>query len=384
MSSELPLAGLLAVELGTSVAGPTAGQILATLGADVIKIENPDGDDARSWGPPFIGGDAALFHAINRDKRSAVVDFTDAAQCEALRQFIATRADIVLQNLRPGVVKKFKLDAETLRARRPSLIYCDIGAFGAAGPLADKPGYDPLMQAFGGIMSVTGEEGQAPVRVGPSIVDQGAALWAVIGILAAWRNKSLTGEGCTVGTSLYEAALSWIMLHSVNYLASGRVPRRLGSENTGSAPSRAYEAQDGWIILAAGNDNLFARFCRAVGHAEWIDDPQFRSNPDRVRNRDQLNALIASAIKAAPRDAWLAKLDAAGVPCAPMLSIDEVLAHPQSKAVGMLQPAPDGGVALMGVPLQFDGERPPFRRKAPELGEANDLVLGAPARSAAR
>ena len=374
----LPLSGLLAVELGTSVAAPLGAQILAELGADVVKIENPDGGyDARSWGPPFVDGTAALFRAINRNKRSAAIDFKDAGQREALRRFIVDHADIVLQNLRPGVVEKHGLDAATLRARRPSLIYCNLAAFGATGPLMSKPGYDPLMQAFGGIMSVTGEEGRAPVRVGPSIVDQGAGMWAVIGVLAALHRRTLSGEGCVVGTSLYETALSWTAMHAANFLASGRVPRRLGTETPGIAPYKAYEAQNGWVVIAAGNDKLFARFCRALGHAEWIDDPAFRTNADRVDNRGRLNALVAAVINTATREHWLATLDRAGVPCAPMLALNEVLAHPQSEALGMLQPGPDGGMPLMGMPLTFDGERPPYRRRAPDLGEGTGMVLPA-------
>ena len=377
MPSSLPLTGLVVVELGTSVAAPTGAQILAELGAEVVKIENPrGGDDARAWGPPFVDGVAAVFRAINRNKRSAGIDLNDVAQRDALRRFITERADIVLQNLRAGVVEKFGLDAASLRALKPSLIYCNLAAFGASGPLRDRPGYDPLMQAFGGIMSVTGEDGRPPVRVGPSIVDQGAGMWAVIGILAALHRRTLSGEGCVVGTSLYETALGWTAMHTASFLASGRVPGRMGTENFGIAPYKAYEATDGWLVIAAGNDNHFARLAAALGHSDWASDPQFHSNPDRVRNRERLNALIADVIRTAPRDTWLAKLDAAGVPCAPLLTVDQVLAHPQSKAVGMLQPAPDGSGPLIGLPLQFDGERPPFRRSAPALGEGTELVLG--------
>jgi crotonobetainyl-CoA:carnitine CoA-transferase CaiB-like acyl-CoA transferase len=377
MSTALPLSGLVVFELGTSVAAPIGAQILAELGAEVVKVENPRGDDARSWGPPFVDDSSAVFHAINRNKRAIAVDFKDAAQCAALRRLIVARADVVLQNLRPGTVEKFGLDAAALRAAKPSLIYCNLAAFGAAGPLQDRPGYDPLMQAFGGIMSVTGEEGRDPGRVGPSIVDQGAGMWAAIGILAALRRRDASGEGCEVGTSLYETALGWLTMHSAGYLASNRVPRRLGTENSGIAPYKAFEARDGWLVIAAGNDNLFARLCDALGHPQWIEDPDFRHNPDRVRNRERINALVAAAIRTDSRDAWLERIDAAGVPCAPVLGLDEVLAHPQCRAVGMLQPAPDGGIPLVGLPLSFDGERPPFRRRAPAVG-ADDHLLQTP------
>jgi len=198
-------------------------------------------------------------------------------------------------------------------------------------------------------------------------------MWAVIGVLAALHRRTLSGEGCVVGTSLYETALSWTAMHAANLLASGRVPRRLGTETPGIAPYKAYEAQNGWVVIAAGNDKLFARFCRALGHAEWIDDPAFRTNA----NRGRLNALVAAVINTATREHWLATLDRAGVPCAPMLALNEVLAHPQSEALGMLQPGPDGGMPLMGMPLTFDGERPPYRRRAPDLGEGTGMVLPA-------
>lgn len=377
MRAALPLAGTVMVELGTSVAAPIGAQILAELGAEVIKVERPgSGDDARAWGPPFVDGMAPTFFAINRNKRSITVDYKDAAQVAALRKFIVDHADIVLQNLRPGVVKSYGLDAETLRAEKPSLIYCNLAAFGNTGPLKDKPGYDPLLQAFGGIMSVTGEEGREPVRVGPSIVDQGAGMWSVIGILSALNRHAATGEGCTVDTSLYETALGWMTMHAAIYQAGKRVPRRLGTENAGIAPYKAYEAADGWVVIAAGNDNLFARLAKALDHPEWISDPRFVTNPQRVDNREALNALIADVIRAQPREAWLARLDAAGVPCAPMLALDEVLAHPQCRAIGMLQQPPDGGMSLLGLPLSFDGERPPYRTTPPQVGDANAEILG--------
>jgi crotonobetainyl-CoA:carnitine CoA-transferase CaiB-like acyl-CoA transferase len=373
----LPLSGLTAVELGTSVAGPFAGQILADLGAQLIKVENPKGgDDARNWGPPFVHGAAPIFNAVNRNKRSAAIDLKDEAQRAALRQFILEKADIVLQNLRPGLVEGYGLDAATLRAASPQLIYCNLAAYGAAGPLRERPGYDPLMQAFGGLMSLTGEEGREPVRTGPSIIDQGTAMWAVIGILAALNRRHATGEGATVDTSLYETALGWTNMHVANYLATGRVPRRMGSENFGICPYKAYEASDGWVVVAAGNDSLFQRLAGALGHPEWPRDARFATNPDRVTHRDTLNPLVAQAIAGDTVDAWTEKLAAAGVPCAPVLDLGEVMAHPQFAAVGMLLEGPDGEMPLIGTPLKLDGERPPFRSHPPALGAHTDAVLG--------
>ena len=383
-AAALPLTGLVAVEIGTSVAAPFAGQILADLGAEVVKIENPHGgDDARNWGPPFVRGAAPIFNAVNRNKRSAAVDLKDEAQRAALRRFILDEADVVLQNLRPGLVETYGLDAATLRAARPSLIYCNLAAYGADGPLKGRPGYDPLMQAFGGLMSLTGEDGREPVRTGPSIIDQGSAMWAVIGVLASLHRRTATGEGCEVGTSLYETALGWTNMHTASYLATGRVPRRMGSENFGICPYKAYQARDGWVVLAAGNDNLFQRLADALGRAEWKSDARFKSNPDRVTHRDALNPLVAAAIATDTVAAWVEKFGAAGVPCAPVLDLEQVMAHPQFAAVGMLLEGPDGSMPLIGTPLQFDGERPPFRSHPPALGEHSDAVLGAPPRKKA-
>ena len=378
MPAVLPLSGLLAVELGTSVAGPFAGQVLADLGVEVVKIENPQGgDDARNWGPPFVRGAAPIFNAVNRNKCSVTVDLKDEAGRAALRRFILDEADIVLQNLRPGLVESYGLDATTLRAARPALIYCNLAAYGADGPLKHLPGYDPLLQAFGGLMSLTGEDGREPVRTGPSIIDQGSAMWAVIGIVSALFRRTATGEGCVVGTSLYETALSWANMHVAGYLASGHVPRRMGSENFGICPYKGYQARDGWVVVAAGNNNLFQRLADALGRPEWPRDPRFKSNPDRVTHRDELNLLVGEAIATETVAAWVEKLGAVGVPCAPVLDLAQVMAHPQFAAVGMLLAGPDGTMPLIGTPLRFDGERPPYRSHPPALGEHSDRVPGA-------
>lgn len=377
-ASALPLSGLFVVELGTSIAVPFGAFVLADLGAEVLKIERPGkGDDARLWGPPFYEGASPMFRAINRNKQSAAIDLKDKAQCDALRRLILERADVVLQNMRPGVVESCGLDAKTLRKEKPSLIYCNLSAYGAAGPLRDKPGYDPLMQACGGIMSVTGDVGRDPVRVGPSIVDQGAGMWAVIGILAALNRRHQTGEGCEIGGSLYETAVSWCGMHIATYNTTGRLPQPMGTENFGIAPYKAYRAEDGWLVIAAGNDALFARLAPALGKPEWLNDPEFASNAERVKHRERLNRLIGEVVATAKRADWLARLDAAGVPAAPLQTLDEVIAHPQTQAVGLLQPAPGDHPDLVGLPLQFDGARPPLRSLPPELGAQTDRVLGA-------
>lgn len=379
-----PMRGLVVVEFSTSVAGPFAGQVLADLGATVYKVENPrGGDDARHWGPPFVDGVAPVFQTFNRNKHSLAVDLKDPGERAALGDFIAAKADIVLQNLRPGLTEHYDLDAATLRARKPSLICCNLSAFGSVGPRRMQPGYDPLMQACGGIMSTTGVEGHEPVRVGPSLVDQGAGMWAVIGILSALLERDRTGAGSTIDTSLYETAVGWLPAQVATYLASGKVPRRMGTENAGIAPYKAFEARDGWLVIAAGNDNLFGRLAVALGRREWTSDPRFATNPARVQNRELLNMLVQEVVAGRPRADWLTTLEAAGVPCAPMLAIDEVLRDPQFDALGMLQDVPLSDARLMALPLSFDGRRPAIRSGPPPIGDSTE-ALAPHARTPAR
>ena len=311
---------------------------------------------------------SATFQSLNRNKRSAVVNLRDPAERASLRKLIVERADVVVQNLRPGAAAELGLDADTLRAAKPALVYCTIGAFGAAGPLKDRPGYDPLMQAFGGLMSVTGEPEHRPVRVGTSIIDMAAGMWSVIGVLAALLQRRDTGAGASVDTSLYETVLGWMCYHAANFQASGDLPKRQGSGAAMIVPYRGYATTDGFIVIAAGNDKLFALLARALGHPEWIDDPRFRSNPDRVSNQDALYRHIEEIVGRRTSSEWQEMLDRAGVPNAPMQTIAEVLDHPQTKALGMLQHSPDGAITLLGLPLSFDGVRPAFRRAPPALG----------------
>lgn len=382
MTAATPLSDITVIELGHSVAAPYAAEILADLGATVIKVEKRDGgDDARHWAPPYWCGSSAIFQSLNRNKFSVTVDLRDANERASLARLIDERADVLIQNLRPGMVEELGLDAATLRARNKRLIYCGIGAFGRGGPLSARPGYDPLMQAFGGLMSVTGEAGEPPVRVGTSIIDMGAGMWSAIGILSALHHRTLTGEGTTVDTSLYETALAWMSYHAANYQASGDVPKRHGSGTFGIVPYRGYATRDGYLLIGAANNQLFRKVATALGHPEWADEERFLDNPRRVENRVALDALIEEVTRSDTSAAWQAVLEAAGVPSAPMQSVDEVLAHPQTKALGMLQESPDGRLTIMGLPLSFGGERPPFRRAAPQLGEHTDELLAPPAQT---
>ncbi|MBL8383361.1 MAG: CoA transferase [Burkholderiales bacterium] len=370
-----PLAGLVVVELGHSVAAPFAGQVFADLGADVIKIEKPEGDDARKWGPPFVDGASATFQALNRGKHSVVARLRDAASCAAVRRLILERADVCLQNLRPGQVDALGLGADALLREKPALVYCNLGAFGSRGPLADRPGYDPLMQAFGGIMSVVGEEGQPAVRVGPSIVDVGTGMWAVIGILTALLKRRDSGIGGLVDVSLYETATSWMSMHAAQFLASGELPRKAGSGTVGIVPYRAYRTADGELVVAAGNDKLFRGLCRALGHADWAADERFATNPERVRNAAALYALIEPIMRSDVNAAWMARLDAEGVPCAPVQDARQMLEHAQTRALGLLQDVPGSSIPMMSLPLSFDGARPRSSTASPALGADTDHYL---------
>ncbi|MET4577155.1 CaiB/BaiF CoA transferase family protein [Ottowia thiooxydans] len=374
-STALPLQGIVVIEFGHSVAAPFAGQVLSELGAEVIKIEKPDGDDARKWGPPFVDGAAATFQALNRSKQSIVANLRDASDRQALMALILERADVVLQNLRPGQVDSLGLGSEALLRLKPSLIYCNLGAFGAKGPLAGQAGYDPLMQAFGGIMSVVGEEGWPSVRVGPSIIDIGTGMWAVIGIQSALLRRHASGSGGVVDVSLFETAAAWMTMPAAQYLASGEMPRKVGSGQVGIVPYRAYRTSDGELVVAAGNNKLFASLSKALGHPEWAAQERFATNPERVRHAAELYGLIEEQMHTQSTAHWAARLEAEGVPNAPVQNVQQMLEHEQTQALGILQQVPGSSIPLIGLPLSFDGKRPQSRGASPALGADTDRLF---------
>jgi crotonobetainyl-CoA:carnitine CoA-transferase CaiB-like acyl-CoA transferase len=291
-----------------------------------------------------------------------------------LRSLILDEADAVIQNLRPGILEKFGLTADALRADKPSLIWCDIGAFGAKGPLASKPGYDPLAQASTGIMSVTGEGGRPPVRVGVSLVDMGSGMWSVIGMLAALVARNKGGQGRSVATSLYETGLAWMTVPLAGYAASGEVRKPYGSGTAEIAPYQAFEASDGWLMIAAGNDNLFRKLCGALGLEALASDRDFATNAARVVNRERLIPQIEAAVGRYSADELGRILDEAGVPNAPLLTTDQVARHPQTRALDMTVRCADDDIELVGIPLAFDGARPRARTAAPALGQHNAIL----------
>jgi crotonobetainyl-CoA:carnitine CoA-transferase CaiB-like acyl-CoA transferase len=377
MASVTPLSGIVVIEIGHSIAAPYAGMILGELGAEVIKVENPKGGDAaRGWGPPFQEGASTCFHSVNRAKRGITIDLADPADAARLRALILERADVVIHNLKYGALDKYGLAASDLVAEKPGLVWCNLAAFGAVGPLRDRPGYDPMMQAYSGLMSLLGEDGRPPVRVTASIIDMGAAMWSAIGILAALNERQHTGKGGIVDTSLLETGLAWMTIMLPSYLATGQLPVRQGSGVDMIVPYQAFATADGHMMVAAGNDNLFRRLCCALDRPGLGEDPRFRTNGDRVVHRGELIPILAEIFVQKPRAYWADLLETAGIPNGPIHTLDQVVADAQVKALGILQRKPGSELALIGLPLSFDGERPPFTKVAPVLGEHNAAVLG--------
>lgn len=362
----LPLEGVRVVDVTSSLAGPYCTEILAALGASVVKIEHPErGDEARAWGPPFWEDASVMFYAANLGKRSLALDLKRGRDV-LLR--LVDDADVFLQSLRPGTAERLGLGVAELRARNPRLVYCDIGAFGKRGPLRDRPGYDPLLQAFSGIVSVTGTPDRPGVRVGTSLVDQGTGMWAAIGILAALQ----AGGGRTVDVSLFETAVALLPYHVTAFLGTGEVPGRHGTAFPLIAPYEVFHARDGDVMIAAANDSLFARLCSALGLTDVAQDPRYATNPDRLQRREVLAAAIQTRVAERTRDELVETLTRAGVPAAPVQDVGEVARHEQTGALGLIQDVPKPTVAL---PVSFDGVRPPHRAPPPQLGEHTAEIL---------
>ena len=374
----LPLEGVRVIEVGQALAGPLAGAIMADMGADVIKVEKPDGgDDARLWGPPFgpDGETSLYFYGQNRNKRSVTLDLKAPADIEALHRLCET-ADILVQNLRPGVVDELGIGPDAMRARHPRLVYCSIWAFGATGPMRMRPGFDPLLQAYGGMMSVTGRPEDPPTFCGASINDKATGMFTVIGALAALRRRDITGQGAIVDTSLFETAVHWVEGQVNNHLATGEVPKRHGTGGAVIVPYQVFETADRPLCLAAGNDRLWARCAVVLGHPGWGIDPRFARGRDRVRHKATLIPLIAEVLRGRTRAHWIEALEAAGVPCSPVNDIGELAASPQFAAVDLVQALPGSGVRVVGLPISFDRTRPRSARGSPRVGEHNAEVLG--------
>ncbi len=374
----LPLEGVVVADLTQNVAGPFCTQILGDMGADVIKVERPGrGDDARAWAPPFWGAESAVFMAMNRNKRSVALDLKREGGLGVLRRLVG-RADVLVQSLRAGAIGELGLDFAGARAVNGRIVYCSITAFGQRGPLRDQPGYDPMMQAYAGLMSINGHPGQEPARVGTSIVDMGTGMWAALGIVAGIRQRDATGRAVEVTTALFDTTLMWVCYHAMGYLASGEVPRPQGSGTAMIAPYQAFPTADGYAMIAAGSDALFGRLCAALGAPDLAREPRFADNPSRVRDRETLVGALAALTRERKTADLLDALRRAGVPAAPINTIDAVLEEAQTRESGMLLDAAHPRVPdyrSIGLPIEWNGRRPGVRRVPPLLGQDGEDVL---------
>jgi crotonobetainyl-CoA:carnitine CoA-transferase CaiB-like acyl-CoA transferase len=371
------LEGLRVLDQTQVMAGPFCAMLLADMGADVIKIEPPGGETTRIMDLEAAPGVSAPFLAVNRNKRGLVLDLKRAEGVAILAQLAAT-ADILIENYRPGVAQRLGIDYATLAAANQRLIYCSISGFGQTGPYADRGGYDLIAQGMSGIMSATGSEGGAPVKVGVPITDLGAALFAVFGILCALRARHVTGRGQLVDTSLFEAGLALSAWEATEYWYTGQVPRGLGTAHRLNAPYQAFRASDGHFTVGAANDNLFPRFCAILGLDALVGDPRFDSVARRLQHRAELEHLIEAVTVREPRAHWLAKCEAAGVPAGPINSVPEALDDPHVRARGMVQELthPQAGrVKGLGNPVKLSATPPEMRRAAPRPGEDTDAIL---------
>jgi formyl-CoA transferase/CoA:oxalate CoA-transferase len=372
------LSGLRVLDLTRILSGPFCTMILADLGADVIKVEDVGkGDDTRAWGPPFQGADAAYFHSVNRNKRSIAVDLKDQ-ECLALVQRLAREADVVAENFRPGTAARLGLGFEQVRAHNPRIVYASISGYGQTGPMSQEPGYDAIAQALSGVMSVTGEADGPPVRFGVSGADLAAGMWACVGLLAALHERQRTGQGQWVDISLVDGQIAWLTYVAAGHLATGEVPQRYGSAHPTIVPYQAFPTADGHLMVAAGNDGLWQRFARVAGLGELAADPRFATNPDRVRNREQLLPLIEDVLRTRPAQECVELLAEAGVPVGRINTVDQALAHPQVVAREMTAEVehPNAGtLRVVTSPIKLSASPPAVRTAPPEHGQHTAEVL---------
>jgi crotonobetainyl-CoA:carnitine CoA-transferase CaiB-like acyl-CoA transferase len=377
VAEDLPLSGIRVADFSRVLAGPLATMVLADLGADVVKIERPDtGDDTRAWGPPFVGDDAAYFLALNRNKRSVALDLSSETGRAAARR-LALASDVVVENFRPGLMRRFGLDAEGLLAEKPALVFCSLTAFGDGAEDASRPGYDIIVQALSGLMSFTGQPGGEPTKVGVALLDVICGLYAAVAIHAALLGVRATGRGGVVGVSLFDASVAALVNQAANHLLGGLVPRPMGSAHPNIVPYQLFHAADRPFILAAGNDRLFERTCRVIDRPELAADERFATNGARVLHREELIPILASAFATKEAASWLSMLEAAAVPCAPVRTLDEVFASVEGAAtVQEIADPVRGPLPLVADPIRIGGAVPPARRPPPRLGEHTTEVLG--------
>lgn len=377
-TSKGPLDGIRVIEFCTVAAGPFCGMLLADLGADVIKVEHPEGGDSmRAW-PPLTDGFSENFASVNRNKRSVALDMKQPDQ-QRLALDLVLGADVVIENNRPGVMRRLGLDQAVLRAAKPSLVYCSISAFGQEGPRAGEGGFDLTLQAMSGVMSVTGEPGGAPVKCGVPLTDFATGLYGALAVTAAIRQREISGEGVFIDVPMLGTSLAVAALQTSEYFGSGQNPRKLGSAHPRNAPYQAFAASDGYIVVAAGNNGLWASFCQALDRLDLMADERFVTTRLRADNQNALKALVDGDFASRTVKELLALFRGAGVPCAPINSYAEALADPQVEAMGWVEEIelPTGKrTRTFASPLRFGGAKPPIYRRPPALGEHDDEILG--------
>lgn len=382
---EAPLKGIRVLELARILAGPWIGQTLADLGADVIKVESPDGDDTRTWGPPFVAGedgeklDAAYFHACNRGKRSVVLDFTTEEGQEAVRR-LAAQSDVLLENFKVGGLTKYGLDYESLKKINPRLIYCSVTGFGQDGPYAHRAGYDYIVQGMSGIMDLTGEPDREPQKIGVAFADIFTGLYGVIAVQAALAQRERTGEGQQIDMALLDCMTGVLANQALNFLVSGRAPRRLGNAHPNIAPYQVFPTSDGHLIVAVGNDRQFVKFCTLLGRSDLATDERYLTNALRVQNRDTLTPELTAETAKIERDTLLKLLEDAGVPGGPINTVADVFADPQIEYRQMRVDTPHSGAAAgtspgVRTPIRFSAAELALDRGVPRLGEHTAEVL---------
>ncbi|MGD9507206.1 MAG: CaiB/BaiF CoA transferase family protein [Geminicoccaceae bacterium] len=380
------LAGIRVLDLSRILAGPTCTQLLGDLGADVVKIERPGaGDDTRKWGPPYVQGrdgptaESAYYLCANRNKRSVAIDIA-SREGQALVRRLLARCDVLVENFKVGDLARYGLGWEQLRQEFPRLVYCSITGFGQTGPYAPRAGYDYLAQGLGGIMSITGDPEGLPMKVGVGIADVMCGMYATVAILAALRHRDATGEGQQIDAALLDTQIAWLINEGTNFLLSGKVPRRLGTEHPNIVPYKTFESADGYVILAVGNDGQFQKWCDFAEAPELAADPRFATNSLRIQHRSELYALMPEVMRRKTTKEWVDGLAALGVPCGPVNSLDRVFADPQVQARDMRLDMPHaaaaaGSVPLIANPLKMSVTPPSYRHSPPTLGEHTDEVL---------
>jgi formyl-CoA transferase/CoA:oxalate CoA-transferase len=378
MSASGPLAGLTIVDLTRVLSGPYCTMLLADMGARVIKVEQPGrGDDTRAWGPPFVGKESAYFLSINRNKESLTLDFKSEEGRRILGQLIG-KSDVVVENFRPGAMARLGLDYATLAPQHPRLVHCSISGFGQGGPRRDQPGYDAVIQAEGGLMSVTGDADGRPYRVGLAVTDMVAGLLAAQGIILALFARERSGKGQQVDISMLDGVISLLSYHASIYLTTGAESKRVGNRHATIAPYDTFAASDGELFLAVGNDDQFQRFCQAAGLTPLLADERFATNPSRVTNEGILKPLLEPVMRARTRADWLRDLTAAGVPCGAVRSVPEALSDPQVSARQMIEAVEHavlGPIKVLGTPIKLSDTSASVRTAPPTLGQHTDSVL---------